>query len=213
MGRRHRRGGKWLLAPRGTACMSVSERVSKSIIPHAANWYGGRSRGRRSTGCRCGRPRPRDVSMYRRQVQRVGFGSDPTVAGVAGPGRDRHTRWGWRHVCARDCNCGKNLRRSCRSRPSPSTRSGEPGFGPRSAPVPSGSASTCTTLTTIWTDCSTRCADSRSEGQRAAAARRLRGAADRGGPARMWSRTRLMMSPSARTSLSESESKSRSRTT
>jgi selenocysteine lyase/cysteine desulfurase len=32
---------KWLLAPRGTAWMSLSERVSRSVTPHAANWYAG----------------------------------------------------------------------------------------------------------------------------------------------------------------------------
>jgi selenocysteine lyase/cysteine desulfurase len=32
---------KWLLAPRGTAWMSVSDRVSRMITPHAANWYAG----------------------------------------------------------------------------------------------------------------------------------------------------------------------------
>lgn len=32
---------KWLLAPRGTAWMSLSERVSGPMIPHAANWYAG----------------------------------------------------------------------------------------------------------------------------------------------------------------------------
>ena len=32
---------KWLLAPRGTAWMSLSDRVSRSMIPHAANWYAG----------------------------------------------------------------------------------------------------------------------------------------------------------------------------
>jgi selenocysteine lyase/cysteine desulfurase len=32
---------KWLLAPRGTAWMSLSERVSRVMTPHAANWYGG----------------------------------------------------------------------------------------------------------------------------------------------------------------------------
>jgi selenocysteine lyase/cysteine desulfurase len=32
---------KWLLAPRGTAWMSVSERMANSMIPHAANWYAG----------------------------------------------------------------------------------------------------------------------------------------------------------------------------
>ena len=32
---------KWLLAPRGTAWMSVSDRISNSMIPHAANWYAG----------------------------------------------------------------------------------------------------------------------------------------------------------------------------
>ncbi|MDV3125533.1 aminotransferase class V-fold PLP-dependent enzyme [Mycobacterium sp. 21AC1] len=32
---------KWLLAPRGTAWMSVSERVAARMTPHAANWYGG----------------------------------------------------------------------------------------------------------------------------------------------------------------------------
>ena len=30
---------KWLLAPRGTAWMSLSERVAAAMIPHAANWY------------------------------------------------------------------------------------------------------------------------------------------------------------------------------
>jgi selenocysteine lyase/cysteine desulfurase len=30
---------KWLLAPRGAAWMSLSERVSSSMTPHAANWY------------------------------------------------------------------------------------------------------------------------------------------------------------------------------
>lgn len=32
---------KWLLAPRGTAWMSLRERVAGSMIPHAANWYAG----------------------------------------------------------------------------------------------------------------------------------------------------------------------------
>jgi selenocysteine lyase/cysteine desulfurase len=30
---------KWLLAPRGTAWMSLSDRVSGLMTPHAANWY------------------------------------------------------------------------------------------------------------------------------------------------------------------------------
>ncbi len=32
---------KWLLAPRGTAWMSVSVRMAESMTPHAANWYAG----------------------------------------------------------------------------------------------------------------------------------------------------------------------------
>jgi len=32
---------KWLLAPRGTAWMSLSERVSARMTPHLANWYAG----------------------------------------------------------------------------------------------------------------------------------------------------------------------------
>jgi selenocysteine lyase/cysteine desulfurase len=32
---------KWLLAPRGAAWMSLSERVASTMIPHAANWYAG----------------------------------------------------------------------------------------------------------------------------------------------------------------------------
>ncbi|GFG52582.1 aminotransferase class V [Mycolicibacterium agri] len=32
---------KWLLAPRGTAWMSLSDRVASRMIPHAANWYAG----------------------------------------------------------------------------------------------------------------------------------------------------------------------------
>ena len=32
---------KWLLAPRGTAWMSLSDRVASTMIPHAANWYAG----------------------------------------------------------------------------------------------------------------------------------------------------------------------------
>ena len=30
---------KWLLAPRGTAWMSLSDRVARNMTPHAANWY------------------------------------------------------------------------------------------------------------------------------------------------------------------------------
>jgi len=32
---------KWLLAPRGTAWMSLSDRVSRITTPHVANWYAG----------------------------------------------------------------------------------------------------------------------------------------------------------------------------
>jgi selenocysteine lyase/cysteine desulfurase len=32
---------KWLLAPRGTAWMSLSDRVGRLMTPHAANWYAG----------------------------------------------------------------------------------------------------------------------------------------------------------------------------
>jgi selenocysteine lyase/cysteine desulfurase len=32
---------KWLLSPRGTAWMSLSERVAATMTPHAANWYAG----------------------------------------------------------------------------------------------------------------------------------------------------------------------------
>ena len=32
---------KWLLSPRGTAWMSLSDRVSRIMTPHAANWYAG----------------------------------------------------------------------------------------------------------------------------------------------------------------------------
>ncbi|MGV0740864.1 aminotransferase class V-fold PLP-dependent enzyme [Mycolicibacterium sp. XJ870] len=32
---------KWLLAPRGTAWMSLSERLAALMTPHAANWYAG----------------------------------------------------------------------------------------------------------------------------------------------------------------------------
>ena len=32
---------KWLMAPRGTAWMSLSDRMSSIMTPHAANWYAG----------------------------------------------------------------------------------------------------------------------------------------------------------------------------
>ncbi|WP_422742271.1 aminotransferase class V-fold PLP-dependent enzyme [Mycobacterium sp. WMMD1722] len=32
---------KWLLAPRGTAFMSVGDRIAATMTPHAANWYAG----------------------------------------------------------------------------------------------------------------------------------------------------------------------------
>jgi selenocysteine lyase/cysteine desulfurase len=32
---------KWLLAPRGTAWMSLSDRAARTMTPHAANWYAG----------------------------------------------------------------------------------------------------------------------------------------------------------------------------
>jgi selenocysteine lyase/cysteine desulfurase len=34
-------GYKWLLAPRGTAWMSLSPRLNGLMTPHAANWYAG----------------------------------------------------------------------------------------------------------------------------------------------------------------------------
>jgi selenocysteine lyase/cysteine desulfurase len=34
---------KWLLSPRGTAWMSLSDRMSGAMTPHAANWYAGES--------------------------------------------------------------------------------------------------------------------------------------------------------------------------
>ncbi|MGO4441990.1 aminotransferase class V-fold PLP-dependent enzyme [Mycobacterium sp. 2YAF39] len=34
---------KWLLSPRGTAWMSLSDRLSGAMTPHAANWYAGES--------------------------------------------------------------------------------------------------------------------------------------------------------------------------
>jgi selenocysteine lyase/cysteine desulfurase len=34
---------KWLLSPRGTAWMSLSDRMSRAMTPHAANWYAGES--------------------------------------------------------------------------------------------------------------------------------------------------------------------------
>ena len=33
---------KWLLAPRGTAWLSVTDAVARSMTPHVANWYGGK---------------------------------------------------------------------------------------------------------------------------------------------------------------------------
>ena len=32
---------KWLLSPRGTAWISLSDRMSRAMTPHAANWYAG----------------------------------------------------------------------------------------------------------------------------------------------------------------------------
>lgn len=32
---------KWLLSPRGTAWMSLSDRMAEAMTPHAANWYAG----------------------------------------------------------------------------------------------------------------------------------------------------------------------------
>jgi selenocysteine lyase/cysteine desulfurase len=36
-------GYKWLLSPRGTAWMSLSDRISRAMTPHAANWYASES--------------------------------------------------------------------------------------------------------------------------------------------------------------------------
>ncbi len=57
---------KWLLAPRGTAWMSLSDRVASSMTPHAANWYAGEEPWQRSTGCRCGWPEVHGGSTRRR---------------------------------------------------------------------------------------------------------------------------------------------------
>ena len=37
-------GYKWLLAPRGTSFMTVTEEAAARLVPHAAGWYAGADR-------------------------------------------------------------------------------------------------------------------------------------------------------------------------
>jgi selenocysteine lyase/cysteine desulfurase len=66
---------KWLLAPRGTAFMSVGERIAATMTPHAANWYAG--------------AQPWD-SIYGLPLRLAGdarrFDTSPAWFGVAGAG-------------------------------------------------------------------------------------------------------------------------------
>lgn len=66
---------KWLLAPRGTAFMSVGDRIAATMTPHAANWYAG--------------AQPWD-SIYGLPLRLAGdarrFDTSPAWLGVAGAG-------------------------------------------------------------------------------------------------------------------------------
>ena len=94
---------KWLLAPRGTAWMSLSDRVCRIMTPHAANWYAGEDAVvRRSTGCRCDWPTKRaTLRRVAHLVQRARRRPDTAVAGVAGrrSGRGAHRRAGKPCAC------------------------------------------------------------------------------------------------------------------
>jgi selenocysteine lyase/cysteine desulfurase len=74
---------KWLLAPRGTAWMSLSDRVSRLTTPHAANWYAGEDPWQTIYGL------PLRLADL---VQRPGRRSDAAVVGVAGRRGDRGAR-------------------------------------------------------------------------------------------------------------------------
>ena len=79
---------KWLMAPRGTAWISLSDRVSRIMTPHAANWYAGEDPWQTIYGLPL-----RLVDSARRfdasptWFSALGARADAAVAGLAGPCR------------------------------------------------------------------------------------------------------------------------------
>ena len=108
---------KWLLAPRGTAWMSLSERVSRIMTPHAANWYAGEQPWQTIYGL----PLRLADSARRFDASPAWFSALgcgltlPWLASLDGDAVEAHAvglanRLGW------NCNCHSRIRPSCRFR-------------------------------------------------------------------------------------------------
>ena len=110
---------KWLLAPRGTAWMSLSDRVASSMTPHAANWYAGEEPWQTIYGL------PLRLAENARRFDASPAWFSALVPGLTLPwlaSLDRGCgrgalRWAWRVGCALNCNCRSRIRPSCRYRP------------------------------------------------------------------------------------------------
>jgi hypothetical protein len=150
---------KWLLAPRGTAWVSLSDRVAQIMTPHAANWYAGEQPWQTIYGL------PLQLADSARR-----FDASPAWFSVLGAGLTL-PRWRpltgrrWRRMlsglptgCARNLVCPNRIRLSCRYRsPMRPTSSWPPVFALRCGQVRCASAFTCTTPRTMWTGWSTHC--------------------------------------------------------
>ena len=148
---------KWLLAPRGTAWMSLSDRVSQIMTPHAANWYAGEKPWQTIYGLPlrlADNARRFDASPA--WFSALGSGLTlPWLASLDGAAIEAHTV-GLANGCAQNSLCPSRIRRSCRSR----SRMPRKGFGSRASARPCVQAryvsgSTSTTPRTTWIDCST----------------------------------------------------------
>ncbi len=149
---------KWLLAPRGTAWMSLSDRVSRIMTPHAANWYAGEDPWQTIYGL----PLRLADSARRFDASPAWFSALgagltlPWLASLDGAARRGAHRRAGQSGARRTRSAPSRIQRSCRYRSQMRpTSCGPPVYAPLHARERCASASTCTTPRTIWTGCST----------------------------------------------------------
>ncbi len=109
---------KWLLSPRGTAWISLSDRMSRAMTPHAANWYAGEEPWQTIYGL------PLRLADDARR-----FDLSPAWFSALGcraracrgwrrwtATRCKRIAWGWPTACGPNWICRSRIRPSCRYR-------------------------------------------------------------------------------------------------
>ena len=156
---------KWLLSPRGTAWISLSDRLSRTMTPHAANWYAGEAAVADDlrAASSAGRRRSPVRRCRRRGSVPLAPGSPlPWLASLDGDAVQAHCLGLANRLRAElDLPQQDSAIVSLPIEGAAATLAAGGICAPPCAPGRSGWVFTCTTTRMTWTGCSTRCGPSR----------------------------------------------------